>query len=217
MYNTGHKIAHRDAPTSVGSTPRRRCSVSEDYTLFDSERLCLGCKRLLPLSMFNRGNRWRDGLKPRCKKCQSDEHKRKKLQRHARHTEDYYQRLLSEPSAGKVCPDCKEFKPWKAYYRNRSTVDGFGFWCRFCASFRAARHTKGYKLTGPEFRELLERQGGLCAICRRPPDGTRLVVDHDHTGGDVRGLLCHGCNRGIGLMREDPAALRRAADYLEGA
>ncbi len=45
----------------------------------------------------------------------------------------------------------------------------------------------------------------------------KLMVDHDHTTGEVRGLLCHNCNRAIGLLREDPERLRRAIEYLEGA
>jgi len=62
-------------------------------------------------------------------------------------------------------------------------------------------------------------QGGLCAICRKAPDGkgncARLHVDHDHLTGKIRGMLCHRCNRALGFTREDPTVLRAMADYLE--
>lgn len=63
---------------------------------------------------------------------------------------------------------------------------------------------------------MLAAQGGKCAICGGTnPGGHRLAVDHDHTTGAVRGLLCHACNAGIGKLRDDPALLRVAADYLD--
>jgi hypothetical protein len=42
-----------------------------------------------------------------------------------------------------------------------------------------------------------------------------LVVDHSHETGAVRGLLCHNCNRALGLIHDDAAVLRRAAEYIE--
>lgn len=63
-----------------------------------------------------------------------------------------------------------------------------------------------------DFDRLLAAQGGKCAICR-----TRKArdVDHSHVSGKVRGLLCHGCNVGLGFFRERSESLLRAVDYLE--
>ena len=66
------------------------------------------------------------------------------------------------------------------------------------------------------------RQGGRCAICRRPT--TKLQVDHDHDCCPpkracvrcLRGMLCGLCNAGLGMFGDDPARLRAAARYLEG-
>jgi hypothetical protein len=61
-------------------------------------------------------------------------------------------------------------------------------------------------------------QGGRCAICNQPEGGGRwgvLVVDHHEATGRIRALLCHNCNTSLGLMAEDPARLRAAANYLE--
>lgn len=43
----------------------------------------------------------------------------------------------------------------------------------------------------------------------------KLCVDHDHETGKVRKLLCHNCNRALGLLRDDPALLRKSAEYIE--
>jgi hypothetical protein len=69
-------------------------------------------------------------------------------------------------------------------------------------------------LTVADYNALLERQGGGCAICGRPPKTRRLDTDHDHTTGEVRGLLCHRHNRGLTWFGDDPAQLLAAARYL---
>jgi len=74
-----------------------------------------------------------------------------------------------------------------------------------------------YGLSPEQFRALLDRQSGLCAICRetsRDSLGRGLQVDHDHETARIRGLLCHACNTAIGLFQEDPARLRSALRYL---
>lgn len=69
-----------------------------------------------------------------------------------------------------------------------------------------------YNLSALDFSLLFKAQGGKCAIClERQP----LAVDHCHKSNLVRGLLCHKCNRGLGIFKDTPERLRRAADYLE--
>lgn len=71
---------------------------------------------------------------------------------------------------------------------------------------------------------MVEAQDGLCAICGRPEttrscasgEPRRLSVDHDHVTGQVRGLLCHGCNVAIGHFGDDVEVLLSAVRYLEG-
>lgn len=73
-----------------------------------------------------------------------------------------------------------------------------------------------YNLSLEDYDRMLDDQDGRCAICLKPPEPDRhLCVDHDHETGENRGLLCDICNRGVGIFRDDPEALRRAADYLE--
>lgn len=79
---------------------------------------------------------------------------------------------------------------------------------------------KTYGITIDDYNRMLDEQEHSCAICGVEAwdaggKGNRLHVDHDHTSGRVRALLCNKCNVGLGSFRDDPAALRAAADYLE--
>jgi formate dehydrogenase maturation protein FdhE len=66
-----------------------------------------------------------------------------------------------------------------------------------------------------DYALLEQHQNGACAICGKKPD--RLVVDHCHSTGKMRGLLCHQCNTVLGLVHESPLALKNAIEYLETA
>lgn len=93
---------------------------------------------------------------------------------------------------------------------------------RRCLRCRAEGQ-KGYTLqrkfgiTMEEYLRLRKKQKKRCAICRKPYSTKQemLSVDHNHETGQVRGLLCGSCNRGLGLFTDNPKALRRAARYLE--
>jgi hypothetical protein len=70
-----------------------------------------------------------------------------------------------------------------------------------------------YGITPYEFAKLLKDQKGVCAICGRNQIKS-LHVDHNHSTGNVRGLLCGQCNRAIGLFGESIELLMAAAVYL---
>ena len=83
---------------------------------------------------------------------------------------------------------------------------------------RKYRLNRLYGLTLDQFEQMENAQCNLCALCNRPPKGTsrrtkRLVVDHDHKTGAVRGLLCQPCNRALGWF-ENPEWSTRARRYL---
>lgn len=83
---------------------------------------------------------------------------------------------------------------------------------------RALRGSFGLSLE--DYNQMLEAQGGVCAICRQPETHKRngrlkaLAVDHHHGSGKIRGLLCSDCNTGIGKLKDDPKILFAAAEYL---
>ena len=74
---------------------------------------------------------------------------------------------------------------------------------------------KKYGITVGEYEAILEGQGGVCGICGWSPVGKRrLAVDHNHKTGEIRGLLCISCNRGLPYFRDNPRSLRNASTYL---
>lgn len=72
-----------------------------------------------------------------------------------------------------------------------------------------------YGLSVSEFQGLLDKQGNACAICRKPFGDIVACVDHDHATGAVRGILCHRCNRAIGLLGDSVELATAAARYLK--
>jgi RNase P subunit RPR2 len=134
------------------------------------------------------------------------------------------------------CNRCGEAKPLTEFYANRSRLPwGVHSLCRSCfretqavskardpervRAVKLRSHLKRtYGLSVEAYEAMLVEQGGVCAICsRRPGDAThgRLVVDHRHSTGEIRGLLCEACNSVLGLFGDSPVRLEVAADYLE--
>lgn len=75
-----------------------------------------------------------------------------------------------------------------------------------------------YGITPERYNEILASQGGLCAICLKSPAdprGFRPHLDHDHATGQVRGILCGPCNKGLGMFGDELAVIRSALAYLE--
>jgi hypothetical protein len=74
-----------------------------------------------------------------------------------------------------------------------------------------------FGLEPEEYQSLLDRQGGVCGICKRQPEHTFLSVDHDHVTGLVRGLLCQPCNVALGAFGDSVDGLQAAIAYLSTA
>lgn len=74
---------------------------------------------------------------------------------------------------------------------------------------------KKFGITLAQYEAMLQSQGGVCAICGRPPKNKALAVDHDHLTGRVRGLLCFLCNKFIvGMIERNRIDLAKVAAYL---
>ena len=124
-----------------------------------------------------------------------------------------------------ICSGCGEEKPTREFPRNRSTQSGWHVECKKCHNGRkrdlinrryggTTRHyhlRQRYGLGEADVDRIIERQGGLCAICN---DAPATQVDHDHRTGKVRGALCLECNAGLGAFADDERLLFAAVDYL---
>lgn len=95
-------------------------------------------------------------------------------------------------------------------------------YCSQSCRGKTAYYERNYGITETEYRRMLVAQNHKCFICEsegfligKNNHSEKLAVDHCHATGTVRKLLCHNCNRALGLMQENPEILRKAADYIE--
>jgi len=129
----------------------------------------------------------------------------------------------------KKCSKCREYKDIAEFSKNRCKKDGLNQECKICnrQSHKEARnkgHTrwhdlkKNFGITKQEYESILKEQGYKCAICGHPhveEKGSRLHLDHCHTTGIIRGLLCKHCNLGLGHFKDNRFLLHVASSYLE--
>jgi len=117
-----------------------------------------------------------------------------------------------------TCKGCNSERmiSYSRFQKRRRYVRRYGRYWHASGKARAANLKHKYGLTEVAYNARLKAQGGKCAICRaEPPNGVRLFVDHNHNAGNVRGLLCSGCNCALAFMRDDPRRLRKAIKYLK--
>jgi hypothetical protein len=127
----------------------------------------------------------------------------------------------------KVCYKCSVEKRLDDFHPSPSTKDKRMKMCKDChrcsktsvkdrqRSFENQRLIKSYGISIERYEEMEKAQNGLCAICKSPrKEGIRFNIDHNHDTGQVRGLLCSGCNRGLGYFKDRPDLIKKAADYL---
>lgn len=129
--------------------------------------------------------------------------------------------------ASKKCTKCKNTIEISGFYSDKTRIDGKSAKCKNCCSTQAlawyrknrftrqyAYRLKTYGLSKEEVDNMVEAQNGRCAACGNLPTPRGLVVDHNHTTGKVRALLCHNCNSSIGYLKDDPNRVLLLFNYL---
>ncbi len=134
----------------------------------------------------------------------------------------------------KRCPRCRTIKSRDEFPDDPRSHDGKYGYCKPCKAsymrehnrrrtsednmrYNLARSLRLHGMTIAEYEAMLVEQGGGCTICGSIEPGQnakRLLIDHCHETGRIRGLLCSSCNRGLGYFGDDPERLSRAARYL---
>ena len=133
----------------------------------------------------------------------------------------------------KKCYNCGLEKPFELFDKNKAKQDGRATECKQCKKEfkqkqlendylgtrlkeRANNLKRMFGMSLEAYDEKLKAQNGVCAICGSLcKSGKRLAVDHNHTTGKIRDLLCGNCNGGLGMFQDNPELLLKAADYLK--
>jgi hypothetical protein len=147
-------------------------------------------------------------------------------------------------SPTKFCPSCKQEKAREEFNKSSFTKHGLSVYCKPCTVARhetwrknnlpkAAAESRKWREAHPReskdhiirrryglplgsYEKMLAEQEGKCACCGSSDPGGRddFHVDHCHDTNAIRGLLCHGCNVGIGYFKHDVTRLQSAITYL---
>mgnify|MGYP003386823311 CR=1 FL=1 len=133
----------------------------------------------------------------------------------------------------KICKCCLAEKSLSAFSKHTLRVGGLRDWCRACNSQKANNRkagrpthlkesvwaSQGIHISYKEYEDTLCKQDYKCAVCKTTFNNWRGVngpnVDHCHTKGGVRGIICRPCNIAIGLFKDSVITLKSAVTYLE--
>lgn len=122
-----------------------------------------------------------------------------------------------------ICKSCDDANQRRWYAANKEEYAATTLaWQRKNPEKRKGYRIKAtYGISFDDFLDMLKAQENKCKICGTAhsmnTSKTRLCIDHDHVTGKVRGLLCDKCNRGLGVFRDNPEFLLKAAEYLKNA
>lgn len=194
------------------------------------QKRCARCGEMKPADQF--GISAKSGLQSYCKPCNS-------AQSHEKYIKKYgdsrrRRRRIDTENRQRQCTKCGEWKPWEMFSWNgdkpyphsrclecqgklvKSRNDSMPNDKRKAKSRRSL--LRRYGLTLDDYEALLLKQNGRCKICGTPTSGRVsgvFLVDHNHSTGEVRGLLCSRCNVGMGNFDEDVTRLRRVIRYIK--
>jgi hypothetical protein len=178
----------------------------------ETGRDCTKCAVFKPWADYHKAKKGLCGKAQQCKQCV---HKY------------FHQRWKADPdyrARVKAHRRKPEMQAWLAEYNQRPEVIAHtkAYFKVLNSTEQHKRYSKNislkshYGITLEQYEGALAEQGGGCAICGVTTNTNRrsLHVDHDHSSGQIRGILCHHCNLGIGNLKDDPTLLTKAAAYL---
>lgn len=185
-------------------------------------KICSKCKQDKSLKDFNKNKTSKDGYQNQCNSCMKQCHS-KKPQVSKQDAENFVKDLVR---VGKtfICKCCSTSKQADEFYYQRKLgrVKINDSRCKECQ--KSYQRLKTFGISESDFEELLKSQNNQCSICKIDYNeylktshrGKRFAVDHDHKTGEIRGLLCDKCNRGIGFLQDSVKNLENAIKYLRG-
>lgn len=180
-------------------------------------KTCSVCNQTKTNFEFNKDRTSPDYMKPWCRPCG----RTKPRKPHA---------LVPKDAPDKKCIGCQEIKKASSFYYNWKQEE-FTARCKPChaessrklyankSKFRVlqndAYYRRHYGITLLEVEELKQKANHQCQICSSEfSEKNKPRVDHCHSTGKIRGLLCHKCNVALGLLQDSSKLLRKAASYV---
>lgn len=161
--------------------------------LISDLRECKKCKKEKPLQDFTKNSRLPSGYTNECKECHNAY-----LKNRRDGNPEVYEKIKAQGAR------------WRS---DNPDAD------------RRKYLFRKFNITLEEYQDMLDKQGGVCGICgkeetvvRRSKSGKEmLAVDHCHTTGKIRGLLCFRCNTALGALGDSLEEIQRVVDYLKKA
>jgi len=189
-------------------------SVRDEQEVFrlGQAKTCNHCKKSKPIESYYLSKGAKDGHRPTCIECWRVIHHRTSEQ-NKEYREKYGKRIRAYDRE-RIKPGYK--KKEKALYDKRyrdSDIKKQKNWAM----------KRNFGITLDQYEQMFKNQNGLCGICFQPEvrksirsdKPKNLAVDHCHESGTVRGLLCQDCNTGVGLFKDSPLLMIKAAKYLK--
>lgn len=193
------------------------------------EKVCKNCQKSKIITHFHPAKSNADGRKNLCIPCYREQNRRRyrenpePYKRRSREAEIKKDQEKERARKAAAYAQNRELwaarnKQWREVNRDRKRATDKA-WSERSAARKyetgRRRQLQKYGLTLEQFDEQLAKQNGVCAICQQLETGGKsLAVDHCHSTGVVRGLLCGSCNRALGLFGESIFNLRAATRYL---
>lgn len=170
-----------------------------------------------------------------CSLCKSD-FLREYKQRNLKHRCD--SKVNINGIRKKWCPHCGDYIDTSMFSKKKNTHDGLSSMCKSYQALRGKPNRSSYYhrnkevqadrmrwntlrrkygITKEEYLDRLEDQEGRCKACGTTDPGTKygnFLVDHNHSDGAIRGLLCLGCNSAIGFAKDNPSTLVNLSRYV---
>lgn len=179
----------------------------------EQTKRCSRCEKEKSLDDFGNNSKGKFGKMAACKECENirrSEYRKAHPEKRRVYNKAYREKNKDKRNA------------YEKLYRQKSKASPKKDSQRIHEAFRSrkSRLKHIFGITIEEYKNMLEAQDGVCAICKNPEvvhnkHGTlrSLAVDHDHQTGKVRGLLCHRCNTRLGIV-EDTTYMSAATEYL---
>jgi hypothetical protein len=176
---------------------------------------CSVCKTAKPLADFWKDSSKADGLCRECKVCKHAYNEKYRLANLVKHNE-----RGRKWNAANRASVAKRLREWRKANPEKSKASKLRHKLkdpeRYKQQLRKQSLKKSFGISVEEYDSMFKSQGGVCKICNSLNGKRRLNVDHCHSTGKIRGLLCGNCNLGLGNFKDSPMVLAAAMAYLSG-